>query len=201
MFTGIIQAVCPIRWVEDAAGTIERRIAVETPFSDLKLGESIAVNGACLTVAKSEGTVAQFHLSSETVKLTSLGALTKDRRCNLERALCVGDSLSGHWVQGHVDGLGSVKRVVPEGESYRVEIELEDKLRRYCVDKGSITIDGTSLTINQVSNDTGTILLQIIPHTWQETIFSDYQRGDLVNVEVDILAKYVEQQCSPYKKP
>lgn len=201
MFTGIIQAVCPIRWVEDSAGTIERRIAVETPYSDLQLGESIAVNGVCLTVAKSEGKIAQFHLSPETIKLTSLGALTKDSRCNIERALKAGDSLSGHWVQGHVDGLGTIERIVEEGESYLVEISLEDRLRKYCVDKGSISVDGTSLTINKVLDETGTFLLQIIPHTWQETIFSEYRTGDLVNIEVDIIAKYVERQCSPFKKP
>ncbi len=201
MFTGIIQAVCPVRWLEDSAESRERKLAIETPFTNLVLGESIAINGACLTVSKFDNQIAQFHLSPETISKTSLGSLVVESKVNLERALCAGDSLSGHLVQGHVDGLGTINEIREDGDSWHVTVNLSPELRRYCVDKGSITIDGTSLTINKVDDDSGTIQLQIIPHTWKETIFSEYKTGDSVNVEVDVIAKYVERQCSPYKKP
>lgn len=200
MFTGIIQTVRPIYWLEDNNETNERRLALELPFEQIELGESIALNGVCLTVAAIHGATAEFHLSPETLRRSNLASISKSSSVNIERALRTGDSLSGHWVQGHVDGMGSIAKISPEGDSWFVQVVLPSELMRYCVEKGSISIDGTSLTVNSICDDSNSIGLQIIPHTWESTIFNTYSENTIVNIEVDIIAKYVERQCSPFQK-
>lgn len=216
MFTGIIQKTGPVV-LNEGLGSSGLKLTVGTGFSDLTLGESVAVNGVCLTVAElppkagslasSEAGRALFFVSIETLERTNLGSLQTGSRVNLERALLASERLSGHIVQGHVDGLARLHCVEMAGESRRVRFELPAAVARFCVEKGSITLDGVSLTINSLSNTidpTGAPTLaeiMLIPHTWEHTRFCESRPGDLINVEVDILAKYVEKLCLPYQKP
>jgi riboflavin synthase len=159
----------------------------------IELGESISNNGVCLTVTEFNDQFLQFDLSPETVLRTALSRLSPGRKVNLERSLRMGDRMSGHWVQGHVDGTAKVLKLdeVEKGY-YDLEIEFTDpKLMRYCVKKGSLTVDGISLTIHDLGPKS--LKFQIIPHTWAETSLSDLRHGDLVNIEVDILSKYIER--------
>ncbi|MGK5084738.1 riboflavin synthase [Bdellovibrionota bacterium FG-1] len=199
MFTGIIQKVGTLTQVDPSGPATRLRIA--TGFTDLQAGESVAINGVCLTVTEfSREGDALFFVSPETLSKTNLGQLSRDSRVNLERALTLGDRLSGHWVQGHVDGVGRLLSVMPQSESFVVHFELPAALARYCVDKGSITLNGVSLTLNSIEiTDTAAMIgLTLIPHTWENTQFSSMRPGDLVNIEVDILAKYVENLSKPY---
>jgi riboflavin synthase len=205
MFTGIIQKVRPIqtaRLETDHSQTL----VVDTGWSDLVLGESIAVNGACLTVAAIDSALARFFVSSETLQKTNLGDLRPGANANLERALTAGASLSGHLVQGHVDGTARIAAVeaIPGGR--RLAVLLPPELARYCVEKGSIAVNGVSLTVNSLvevvassardaSEDEGLrVEILLVPHTWENTQFASTAPGDRVNIEVDVLAKYVEAQ-------
>lgn len=219
MFTGIIQKIGKISVIDrlgdsprDASSSPSSsgiRLWIETGYSDLELGESVAVNGVCLTVAeidfKNEPGHALFFLSQETLDRTHLGTLQVGSRVNLERALQAGERLSGHIVQGHVDGKGQISRIIyqgsqgSQGESHLLEITLPPELSRYCVEKGSIAINGVSLTINAIL-PSHQISITLIPHTWLHTCFSDSQIHDSVNIEVDVFAKYVEKLCQPYQK-
>lgn len=195
MFTGIIENTGKVTSLK--RGTDKLELWIETGFVSLALGESVAVNGACLTVTECtpQGD-AQFFVSIESLRKTSLGELQKGSKVNLERALQMGARLSGHWVQGHVDGLAKILRITPEAESYKLEVLLPSSLAKYCVEKGSITLDGVSLTVNSVRDlpsRESEISIQLIPHTWNHTTFSDSQAGQSLNVEVDILAKYLER--------
>lgn len=202
MFTGIIQNVAQVRSVEARGGQKagELVMLVETGFDALELGESIAVNGVCLTVAEfSSDGLCSFHVGPESMRLTSLGQVKTNSQVNLERALRASDRLSGHWVQGHVDGLAQIAAITEEGESYRLDLDIPAELGRYLVKKGSIAVNGVSLTINQLVDDREASLakvsIQLIPHTWKHTSFATSRAGDKVNIEVDILAKYVERLC------
>ncbi len=197
MFTGLIQKTAPVRSAEQHGN--ELRLSVETGWDDLALGESIATNGVCLTVAEpalANGTVL-FHLSSETLERTAFRRLIKaGSRVNLERSLRPADRLGGHWVQGHVDGVGTLLSAESSGDSHRLRFSAPDRLAPYLVEKGSITVDGISLTLNRVSAPRAPetfFEIMVIPHTWQETTLSDLAVGDAVNLEVDILAKYAER--------
>ncbi|GBQ82776.1 riboflavin synthase [Asaia krungthepensis] len=194
MFSGIIEHIGRIRTVETRDQAI--LLQVETGLSDMDLGESIAVNGVCLTVAAYDSTgLADFFVSAETLSRTALGRLSDGARVNLERASTPATRLSGHIVQGHVDGLAHLVSVSPVGESRHIVFRLPAALRGYVVEKGSIALDGVSLTVNEVSDVEGeafTIALMIIPHTWDHTGLSEISPGDPANVEVDVLAKYVE---------
>ncbi|NDG84037.1 MAG: riboflavin synthase [Proteobacteria bacterium] len=199
MFTGIIQKTGTVRSLsQDGNGSVA--LEMTNPFSQdsdpVILGESIANNGVCLTVAAFSTDSLRFDLAPETLRVTALSRLKPGSRVNLERALRLGDRLSGHWVQGHVDGTAAVTRIEPiEQGCYSVGVELPDpSFLKYCVLKGSLTLDGISLTIHEIRDQS--LQFQIIPHTWRETALSDLCRGDLVNFEVDILAKYIERQRS-----
>lgn len=205
MFTGIIQKVGKVTQTEKAGqqgGSTLIRVA--TGYADLESGESIAVNGACLTVTEFDaGGDALFFVSPETLAKTSLGALRAGSRVNLERALTLAARLSGHLVQGHVDGLGRLASVDPLEGSYLVRFEIPAALARYCVEKGSIALNGVSLTINRIGRPgpaaaSAEVFVTLIPHTWEHTQFSSMAVGDPVNVEVDVLAKYVESLSMPY---
>ena len=175
-------------------------LVVDTGFADLSPGESVAVNGVCLTVTQpdpSGGTF--FFVSPETMQRTSLGALQEGGRVNLERAVTPSTRLSGHIVQGHVDGTALLASVEARGDAWLLLLDLPDSLRRYCVEKGSITLDGISLTINALPPSAAAgrfmVSLMIIPHTWENTNLGTLAPGASLNVEVDVIAKYVEQLC------
>jgi riboflavin synthase len=192
MFTGIIQAVGRIASMEDRGGDI--RLGVETgklDLSDVALGDSIAVNGVCLTAVELPGNGFVADVSGETLSLTSLGGLKIGSPVNLEKALTLATRLGGHLVSGHVDGLGTVVSRDEDARSVRFVIEAPKELARYIAHKGSITVDGISLTVNGV--DGARFELNIVPHTLRETIMDTYQAGSKVNLEVDLVARYLER--------
>ena len=192
MFTGIIQAVGRIAQIE--AGKEDIRLRIETgklPLSEVKLGDSIATSGVCLTVTELPGDGFWADVSPETLSLTSLGTKDVGDYVNLETSLTLQTALGGHLVSGHVDGVGQVERIVEDARFWRVTIAAPENLARYIAMKGSICVDGTSLTVNQVEG--ANFELTIIPQTWEETVFSEYQTGSLVNLEVDVIARYLER--------
>ena len=184
MFTGLIREVGRVVSFEDGRLTIESA-------QKAALGDSIAIDGVCLTVvAHEQGTLA-FEAVPETLARTSLGSLEAGSRVNLEPALRAGDPLGGHYVQGHVDGVGAVRSVEPEGEGKRIWTDAPAELLRYVAEKGSIALQGTSLTVAAI--DERGFAVALIPHTLQETTLDGLAPGDQVNLEVDVLAKYVEK--------
>lgn len=189
MFTGIITDIGRVRSVRQTER--DRRYEIETAWdtSGIDLGASISHAGCCLTVTEKGPNWFAVEVSGETLSKTSLGDWSEGHRVNLERAAKLGDELGGHIVSGHVDGLGRVVSVTPEGGSHRIEIEAPAPLHRYIAPKGSITVDGVSLTVNTVE---GRIFgLNIIPHTWEATTLGDLKPGDAVNLEIDMLARYL----------
>jgi riboflavin synthase len=203
MFSGIIEKLGKVATATHEQGALSCRIA--TGFQDLALGESVAVNGVCLTVAALPGDDrAEFFASAETLARTNLGSLKAGSVVNLERAVSLNTRLSGHMVQGHVDGKAVLHSVVPEAGAWKLEFVIPAALARYCVEKGSIALNGISLTINtmrDLADCTLRIGLTIIPHTWEHTNLHAATVGDAINVEVDVMAKYVERLCQPYLKP
>ncbi len=192
MFTGIIQAIGSITDLNTKGGDIT--LVVNTgklDMNDVALGDSIAVNGVCLTAIKLTQSSFSADVSRETLSLTSLGALTNGSKVNLEKALTLQTRLGGHMVSGHVDGLGEVESRHNDGRSEHFRIKTPDELAKYIAVKGSITIDGVSLTVNAV--DGAFFEINIVPHTIQETIFGSYQAGTKVNLEVDVIARYLER--------
>ena len=192
MFTGIVEAVGE---VTDLDVTDDgRRLRIAAPFADeLGDGESVSVSGACLTVEAWDAESFEVFLAAETVARTSLGDLAVGDGVNLERALPAEGRLDGHFVQGHVDGTTAVTDVSRIGEDWTYAFALPDGLERYVVEKGSVALDGVSLTVAGLDDDAGTFSVAIIPTTYRETTFSGLEAGDAVNVEVDVLAKYVER--------
>jgi riboflavin synthase len=199
MFSGIIERLAKLRAVQPEDGRLI--LTIETGFPDLELGESVAVNGVCLTVVEfdAEG-LAQFFVSAETIARSNLGALSTGGFVNLERSVRLETRLSGHLVQGHVDGKAQLAAVTPSDGAYLLELTLPRDLARYCVEKGSIALNGISLTLNAVedSADHSLIRITIIPHTWEHTNLQHLIPGADVNVEVDVMAKYVERLCHAY---
>ena len=160
-------------------------------MSDVKLGDSIAVNGCCLTVAKLKDDCFSTYVSQETQHSTTFGSLVSGARVNLEKAMLATSRFSGHIVTGHIDGVGTILSINSEGKSLRVEFELSNDLVRYVAAKGSICIDGTSFTVNTASGNVFSI--NVIPHTLKQTVVGDYKVGQQVNVEVDLVARYLER--------
>ncbi len=205
MFSGIIQRVGSLVSAEPKGPGLDLTLAAG--WDDLVLGESVAVNGVCLTVATlKERGEATFFLSAETLACSSLGTATRGRLLNLERAVTLDTRLSGHLVQGHVDGVATLIDVAEEGEAHRLRIAVPIAMRRCCVPKGSIALDGVSLTINDIAEPDADdavfeIAVTLIPHSWVNTAFRQRRSGDRINVEVDVIAKYVEQLCRPYPTP
>ncbi|OGT89314.1 MAG: riboflavin synthase subunit alpha [Gammaproteobacteria bacterium RIFOXYD12_FULL_61_37] len=192
MFTGIIQAVGQIAGIERRSG--DGRFHIKTgklDLADVKLGDSIAVNGVCLTAVELPGDGFYADVSRETLSLTTLGDLKPQSRVNLEKALTLATRLGGHLVSGHVDGAGEVISRHDDARSERFTIEAPVSLARYIAHKGSITVDGTSLTVNGVEGNR--FHLNIVPHTLQETIMDSYAPGSRVNLEVDLIARYLER--------
>lgn len=192
MFTGIIQDIGSIAALTPhAGGGFKAKIRTKLPKAILVPGASIACNGACLTVTEPESGAFTVDVSPETVACTGLGAWKENSPVNLEPALKAGDALDGHIVTGHVDGLATLRSIMPEGNSWKVEIEIPAELQKFVAAKGSVTLDGVSLTVNKVKDPL--IELMIIPHTWQHTCFQFYKAGDKLNLEIDILARYVQR--------
>jgi riboflavin synthase len=191
MFTGIVEELGVVEGIEELSDAI--RLSVRGPHvtTDVSLGDSIAVNGCCLTVAERDGETFTADVMRETLTKTSLGALEVGSRVNLERAVTPQTRLGGHVVQGHVDGTGRVVRREPSEHWELVELELPADLGRYLVPKGSITVDGISLTVVDVLDASFTVSL--IPETLARTTLGLKQPGDPVNLEVDVIAKYVER--------
>lgn len=192
MFTGIIQAVGQIAALQPSGGDLRLRIkSGKLPLDDVALGDSIATNGVCLTVTELPGDGYWADVSRETLDFTTLGQLGVGSRVNLEKALTPSSRLGGHIVSGHVDGVGEVVKFHEDGRSIRFVLRAPDHLARYIAHKGSICIDGTSLTVNAVNG--AEFDLNIIPQTMAETVFGEYRPGTRVNLEVDVIARYLER--------
>ena len=192
MFTGIIEAVGTLDRREARGGDARLRIAVGSlPFADPTLGESIAVNGTCLTVVAFDAGYFEADASNETLALTTLGALGEGAPVNLERAMRASDRLGGHLVSGHVDGVGRVLAVTDDARAQRWRFQAPAALMKYIAQKGSICVDGVSLTVNAVDDDTFDVAL--VPHTVANTAFAATAVGDSVNLEIDLVARYVER--------
>lgn len=195
MFTGIIIGVGKIGAVRHGAQGLSMDVDTAGAVPDPVIGESVALNGVCLTVTAARGALLTFDVSAETLRRTTFSGAAPGREVNIERALRLGDRLGGHLVQGHVDGVGTVAAVTPAGEGYELEIELPPDGVRYSVEKGSIAVDGVSLT---VARKTGAnIAIAIIPHTWANTTLRTARPGTAVNIEYDMMAKYVENFTRP----
>ena len=191
MFTGLVE--CTGKVLERTPVATGARYAVEIPFAaELALGDSVAVNGCCLTVDKIEGRRVEFDLLTQTLRVTSLGQLQPGSLCNLERAMGGNGRFGGHFVMGHVDTTASVISITPMGQDHMVRIRIPAPCMRYIIDKGSIAIDGVSLTVASIPA-ADEIELWITPHTWQRTIMHTYAPGTIVDIEVDMIAKYVEK--------
>ena len=192
MFTGIVQAVGRVARLEPRGGDV--RLHVDTAgldLADVQPGDSIAVSGVCLTAVALAPRGFAADVSNETLGLTTLGRLAAGDPVNLEKALRLADRLGGHLVSGHVDGVGKVMSVTPDARSQRWTFEVPANLARYIAAKGSVCIDGTSLTVNEVGgNHFG---VNLIPHTVERTTFHARRAGDAVNIEVDVIARYVER--------
>ena len=196
MFTGIVEATGRLR--RDSSGQASFRAAISAPFRDLELGESIAVNGVCLTVANVTASGFEADISVETAQCTTLGALASDAEVNLERAAALGDRLGGHLVSGHVDGLARVVRTERADQGLLVEMRAPDELARYIAEKGSVTLDGVSLTVNRVAG--ANFELMLIPHTLSLTTLKHMATGSEHNLEVDLFARYVERILQATRK-
>lgn len=192
MFTGIIETVGAVKKVEQKSGDIRFVVAVgDLDMSDVNLGDSIAVNGVCLTAIAFDEKSFTADVSNETISLTTLKDLKAASAVNLEKALLPTTRLGGHMVSGHVDGLGVVTEIKQDARSIRINIKPPEELYRYIAAKGSICIDGVSLTVNSV-NPTDGFNVNIVPHTQQRTVIEFYKIGQEVNLEVDLVARYLE---------
>ena len=194
MFTGIVRELATLVSSEESA--TGRALVVRGPETaeQTDVGGSVAVNGVCLTASSVDGDLLGFHAVAETISRTTLGGLRSDDVVNLEPALRAGDPLGGHYVQGHVDAVGRVQSVEAEGEGLRVFVDSPPEVLRYCVEKGSITLDGVSLTVAELAEDAFAVAL--VPYTIEETTLASLVPGREVNLEADVLAKYVERLIS-----
>jgi riboflavin synthase len=192
MFTGIIKAKGTVRALDKRGGDVRLSVCSDgLPWSDYELGESIAVNGVCLTAVALHADGFDTDVSVETLDVTGLGGLAVGSEVNLEPAISLGERLGGHLVSGHVDCTGKVVSRTGDARSIRLAFEIPKAYARYVAKKGSVCVDGVSLTVNEVSGNA--FELNIIPHTAQSTIIGDYAPGTVVNVEVDLLARYLER--------
>ncbi len=191
MFTGLIREVGRVAAVDGGADGVRLTIDAPSTARDAQLGDSIALSGVCLTVVERAGDRLAFDAVPETLARSSLQTLEPGSRVNVEPALRAGEPLGGHYVQGHVDGVGEIRSVEPEGDGRRIWIDAPPELMRYVVEKGSVAVEGTSLTVAEL-DDAG-FAVALIPHTLEETTLGDLEPADPVNLEADVLAKYVEK--------
>ncbi len=199
MFTGIIEELGVIRRITSARAGARLEVSAHTVLSDAKLGDSIAVNGVCLTVVAQGTDWFAADVSAETLRRTSLKQAAAGTRVNLERAMAANGRFGGHIVQGHVDGTGEFQEARPSGDGWVLRIGFPPELARYIVEKGSITVDGISLTVAALGETWFEIA--VIPHTWKVTNLGTLARAATVNLEVDIIAKYVERMMAHFAEP
>ena len=203
MFTGIITGIGRIAAVRDLGTSSDhgKRLTIETPagyLDDVVLGDSIAIDGACMTVAALDQSLHSFGIDISRESLAKTAAIAPGGAINLEKALRVGDRLGGHLVSGHVDGVGTVAHLTPIGESFELRIRMPRELAKYLAYKGSVTVNGVSLTVNAVQDtqDGATCSINLIPHTLQHTALSGLTEGAEINLEVDPIARYVERMMT-----
>ncbi len=196
MFTGIVEGTGTVRSANPGRDSLRLRIEAECDIGGISPGDSIAVNGTCLTVTEVHGGAFDADVTVETIARTTVGALRPGDVVNLERPVAVGDRLGGHIVQGHVDGVGRVVHLTPHGDASWLEIDAPPTVARYIVEKGSVAVDGVSLTVARRTDGRFTVCL--VPHTIAVTTLGRLEAGAAVNLEVDVLAKYVEQLLRPY---
>jgi riboflavin synthase len=194
VFTGIVRERGRVAAVEGDDDGICLTLEAPETAARVGIGDSVSIGGCCLTVTSRNGTSLTFDAVPETLSRTSLGRLAAGDEVNLESALLAGEPLGGHYVQGHVDGVGHVRSVEPEGDGSRVWLEAPSDVLRYCVEKGSVAVEGVSLTIAGL-DDAG-FAVALVPHTLRETTLGSLAPGDRVNLEADVLAKYVERLVS-----
>jgi len=195
MFTGLIETVGLIEKVLPRGNYRVLTMQSDLPGREIAVGESIACNGACLTVVEKDATRFTVEMSQETAARTASGRYEAGARINLERALRVGDRLGGHFVSGHIDGVGRIDRLQQIGDSWEIGIAFDPGFDSWVIEKGSIAIDGTSLTINDCHS--GWLSVNVIPHTWRATNLADRNIGDPVNLEFDLIGKYVAKMKMP----
>jgi riboflavin synthase len=191
MFSGIVETTGRMTKVEQTADGAKLTLTSNLPTAEVALGESICINGACMTVTAIGATELSFDVSVESLRRTNLGELQPGHLVNLERSLRMSDRLSGHVVSGHVDGVGRVQSIQPEGDSFLYTFEIPAELSRYLVEKGSVAVDGISLTVFRCQPTSFTCA--IIPHTYEVTILHARKPGDQVNIECDMQGKYIEK--------
>ena len=191
MFTGIVRELGTVVSTEAVGAGRSLVVRAAETAARASVGDSVAVSGCCLTATRLDGDRISFAAVPETIARTTLGRLQADDRVNVESAVRAGEPLGGHYVQGHIDGVGRVQSVEAEGDGLRVFVEAPDEVLRYCVEKGSVTVDGVSLTVAELADDAFAVAL--VPHTLEATTLSELAPGREVNIEVDVLAKYVER--------
>ena len=187
MFSGIIEKTCNVKKLDLSSNPI--RLYIDYNKHQLSLGDSVAVNGTCLTVSSIENHIVMFELSSETIEKTNLGLLTNNSMVNIELPLTLNKLISGHLVSGHIDTVVEIVSIKTDGECLNIVIQMTEAMRPFIVQKGSITVDGVSLTVNKITDST--IDLMIIPHTFKNTTMKYYKEGQTVNIELDYIAKYI----------
>jgi riboflavin synthase len=195
MFTGIVRELGTVESLDSRAAGARLRVRAPGAAAAAKVGDSISLSGVCLTVVDVEGERLSFDAVPETLSRSTLGRLRPNAQVNVEPALRAGEPLGGHIVQGHVDGVGRVRSLEPEGDGMRLTVEAAPELLRYCVEKGSIAIEGVSLTVAAL--DESSLAIALVPHTLEATTLGGLGSGDRVNLEVDVLAKYVERLVGP----
>lgn len=199
MFTGIIEELGTIRRITSARDGARLEVSARTVLTDARLGDSISVNGVCLTIVDKSSDWFAADVSAETLRRTSLKQAKAGSRVNLERAMAATSRFGGHIVQGHVDGTGEFLEARASGDGWVVRVGFPAELARYIVEKGSISVDGISLTVAALGNTWFEIA--VIPHTWKMTNLGSLERGAAVNLEVDIIAKYVERMMAHLSEP
>ncbi len=199
MFTGLIESVGKVQSLKRQGESGQLRIVSSLVEGDLQLGESIAVNGACLTVTAWDQSSFSVDISPETMNCTTLGMLRPNQQVNLERALCLADRLGGHLVSGHIDCIATVRRRYQDQNAIRFDFAVPQKVMRYLVVKGSVAVDGISLTVNRVEHDMFSVA--VIPHSVEKTTLKLCREGSQVNIETDLLGRYVERLLQGQKNP
>ena len=197
MFTGIVESMGTVKRLARKGEDARLFIDASMNLDDLKIGDSIAINGVCLTVTEKTGSIFSADVSAETMARTTIKLLTSGEKVNLEKSLRMNSFLGGHLVLGHVDGMGKIQEKITKANSIQFGVEIDNELSRYVVEKGSVAVDGISLTVN--SCEKNRFYVNIIPHTARNTILGFKKVADLVNIETDIIAKYVEKFLNPGK--
>ncbi len=199
MFTGIIEELGIIEQITMLDKSMQITIVVKNILNDARLGSSMAINGVCLTITSFNKDSFTVDVMPETFRSTSLSMVKQGSTVNVERAMMVGDRFGGHFLSGHIDGIGQIVEKVNESNAVNYTIRLKEELLKYCIFKGSIAIDGTSLTIFGVNSDS--IKLALIPHTMKNSVLGQKIVGDIVNIECDMFGKYIYERFSEYAKP